>query len=87
MELITDHQPRPRSQPIQLLSVDESLDVATRRVNGAADFLRAHDYQIETVPISTGVDTTERPVEGTAKPPGGEPAEVLKGGGEGGGVR
>ena len=41
----------------------------------------------EPPPPPTGVDTTERPVEGTAKPPGGEPAEVLKGGGEGGGVR
>jgi len=44
---------------VQVLSVDPKQEVATRRVNSAADFLRAHGYEIETIPITTGVEATE----------------------------
>jgi nucleotide-binding universal stress UspA family protein len=44
---------------VQVLSVDESEDVAARRVNGAADYLGTHGFSVEAVPIATKVSPTE----------------------------
>lgn len=48
-----------RNRPIDVISVDESQELAARRASGVAGYLRVHGYSVEENPVVSGVHPTD----------------------------
>jgi len=48
-----------RGRNICVASVEADQELAVRRANGAAGFLRSHGYQVQALPLTTSVHPTE----------------------------